>query len=162
MERSVSLPFTKGTLVIALEITGEIDGYDGKSKMMDDIFKGIVADGLAPAIPTLNNLDRRVEVEEGVTTVEMTASLEVLNSTVDITVSANLSYRVDETLIEAYLTQLLIPDALAKATTAIAESTVEMISKAGKVTPARREPGIVDFLGGLGGMDGIEVVGIRG
>lgn len=162
MERSVILPFTKGTLTIGLEVTGEIDGHDDKSKMMDDIFKGIVVDGMTPAIPTLNNLDRRVEIEEGVTTVELTASLEVLNSTVGITVKANLSYLVDETLVEAYLTQLLIPDALAKATTAIAESTIVMISKAGKVTPARREPGIADFLGGLGGMDGIEVVGIRG
>lgn len=161
MERSMTMPFEKGSVTATMVLTGPITECDGFGLSMDDLFKKVAHDVLAPTIPGLNHLDTRVEVNEGQTMTETILAFDLLGSEIKLTVATTLNFAVDEELVRNQLAMTAMMSFPAKAIDLITEYNIKIIGQSGRVTPKRRS-GIEELLGGLDGIVTAEGVLIRG
>lgn len=160
MERSMTMPFDKGSITATLIVDGQITECEDFGLSMDDLFKKVAHDVLTPTIPSLNHLDRKVETTDGETAASVSLGFELLGTELTLIVSAVLGFVVDEDLVRTQLAMTAMPGVPAKAIELITEYNLRILGRSDRVTP--KPSGIADFLNGLGGLDGVEVVGIRG
>lgn len=158
MDRTMTMPFEKGTLTTTLVVTGPIAEYEGFGLGMDDLFKKVVHDVLSPTIPSLNNLDRKVEINEGETEAQSVLTLTLLGTELTLTVAATVNFGVDEELLRTQLAMSAMMSFPVKAIELISEYNLKIIEQSGRVT-AKRRSGIEELLGGLAGIDGVLIPG---